>query len=236
MKYLIPASKLITIFLIGIHAASVLAADKLTYDVRLGSIQIRDTRSRGDDTLYASITVSVNGKSKGTATWDGTGGRQKNNGFYPLFNAGGAAARDFIKVSTGPISDTDVVTVSFALLNTGKDPHTADYNSAADNLTKTACQSSADSPDNSGWVCILAEVGKAVVGWALTDCDGLLAADTFKITGSDLREKSEQGPGLPLEGLKSFGLSRDYYGTQSPSGCGHNSNFRVDLFIVRPNH
>ena len=85
------------------------------YDVAFSALRIRKTRSRGDDTLWIKITVAVDGVNRGSATWDGTGGRDTNDGYYDgLRNAG----NHIIVVATGPINESSVVKVSFLSLIT----------------------------------------------------------------------------------------------------------------------
>jgi hypothetical protein len=213
------------------RADSVRPADPLYYDVRFGSIQVRNTRSRGADTLYASIAVSVNGVSRGPpAFFDGVSGRNFNNGFFPLFNAG----REFIRVPTGAVNDGDTLTVTYTLINSGSPVDAGNYRNAADAISTSACKSSSNEGDTSGWACIAARVGRFFVGWLVVNCDGLVAADSFTISGKELRERSQQPPGLPMEGLYGWGRSKTDIGSDSPQGCGSISNYRVDLFLVRP--
>jgi hypothetical protein len=167
------------------------------YNIRLGGVNILNTRSRGTDTIYAQITVSVNGRVVGTAPWNGTcsdssclPGRDMNNGPHKFGMA--------VSADTGPISDTDKVTWSYQVINSGHsngDPTAKNYTDAANAVTSAGCQSNSnDDSDNSGWLCAGAKVGKALVGWLVANCDGPLAADSITMTGAQLYAKTQVHP------------------------------------------
>lgn len=86
------------------------------YDVALSAIRIRNTRARRQDTVYFRIRVSVDGVDKGTAAWDGTGGRKNNNGYYDTLRNEDNRP---IAVSTGPIADSSLVKIGFIVMKSG---------------------------------------------------------------------------------------------------------------------
>src|SRR5687768_8057473 len=90
----------------------------VNYTVRLASATVYDTRSRGDDTVYAALTVFVNGNRTATAIWDGKGwdgsrmeGRLWAGGLHVL----GTPSEGSVRVSTGRIQDTDTVQIIFQI-------------------------------------------------------------------------------------------------------------------------
>jgi hypothetical protein len=57
-----------------------------------------------------------------------------------------------------------------------------------------------------------------------SNCDGLVASDVFAFRARDL---------LTTTDGKVWGSTRDYPGLESPSGCGSNSNYRVNCTITQ---
>src|SRR3990170_2821737 len=82
----------------------------VNYTVRLASATVYDTRSRGDDTVYAALTVFVNGNRTGTAIWDGKGwdgSRMEGRAWAAGLHVFGTPSEGSVHVSTGRIQDTD---------------------------------------------------------------------------------------------------------------------------------
>jgi hypothetical protein len=135
-----------------------------------------------------------------------------------LHNAGG---KD-VSVDTGPIKDKDTVTVIFAIANIGHPVGADVLDTGINALTSVAC----DSPEMGVSVvaCAAGAVTAPIVDLLTANCDGVIAADTWKLAGTEMRQKSH------APNVKSyFDISKDYYGKDTPHGCGHNSNYRVDV-------
>src|SRR5262249_21866293 len=142
----------------------------------------------------------------------------KNDGYYDgLRNANNA----LIGVSTGPITDNSKVTVTFLVLNSGHTPQEEAYSKALKAI------SGAGAEVGGPWgyaVAGLGAVGALLVG---ANCDGAVAADSFTLTGQELRNNF-QGQGY-------YNWLREYRGTDSPQGCGKNSNYdAIVQFTMHP--
>jgi hypothetical protein len=205
-----------------------------SYNVGLASVFISNTRSRHEDTVYAQFSLSVNGTVLRTVRWDGTcsdrscaDGRDMNNGLH-VFGRAVSVDTDLNgeqRGASGQIGDTDKVTWTFQIINSGHSPSNQNYTDAAAAASKAACQGDGD---NSGWACIAGNLVSDLTGLFTANCDGPLAADSVTMTGAQFYQ---------LTGAlrHPYIWSRTYSGVDSPSGCGSNSIYRVDV-IVEPDH
>jgi hypothetical protein len=195
------------------------------YYINLTTILIRNTRSAHQDTNYAMFNLTVNGQDKGTVKWDGSchapdctnkvaNCRDMNNGTH---NFGCA-----LGVDTGLINDTDTVEWTATVVNSGHPPSDDNYNKAASNISQAAC----NDPQNNQLACLISSVGQIFAGWAFANCDGPVGEEKVTTTGADLYNKTNNARSLYI-------WSQDSYGTDSPSGCGSNSNYRLDVYIER---
>lgn len=102
--------------------------------------------------------------------------------------------------------------VTFLVLNSGHGPNDVAYGKALDALS-----SEAEKKKGGGiWKTILvtfAEFAKLLVA----DCNGPVAADSFTLTGKEIRERIGSNP--------YYNWVNQYPGTDSPAGCGGNSNY-----------
>jgi len=188
------------------------------YDVAFSAIRIRNTRSRHQDTLWIRISVSVDGQDRGTANWDGTGGRDKNNGYFDgLRNAQGK----LIGVSTGPITDGSAVKVSFLVLNSGHTPNEKAYSDAL------AAISSAATTYGGLWGYLIGSLTAVASLFVGANCDGPVAADAFTVTGKQIRE------GINVHPYYNWVNPSGYIGPNSPQGCGSNSNYDAVVQFTR---
>jgi hypothetical protein len=208
---------------------AIAVAETHNYNIRLASVLVRNTRSRHNDSVYATIAGFISGTKIGEARWDGTcndnscsPGRDFNNGLHVF---GGAVSFD-----TGEIDDATTVRTVVEIVNSG---HSDVAATAAS--TTVAALGSALCTTIVG--CAAGAVGAAMTSWLFTDCDGPLALASFDITGAQLRARA---PSQPLNDYARFGGldipgtdGNTFYGTDSPSGCGSNSNYRVDLAVYR---
>ena len=183
----------------------------VTYSVRLASATVYDTRSRGDDTVYAALTVFVNGNATGTAIWDGKGwdgsrmeGRQWAGGLHVF----GTPSEGSVHVSTGRVQDTDTVQIVFQILSSATPPSLANYASAADRIQRSTC---AGGDGSSAWECLAPQAADLLAGWPIADCDGVVAADKFVLTAMQLRRKTETGDTVTVSNL--------YKGAGAPVRC-----------------
>lgn len=190
---------------------------KYDYDVAFSALRIRKTRSRGNDTLWIKITVAVDGVNIGSSTWDGTGGRDKNDGYYDgLRNAG----KHIIGVATGPITDLSVVKVSFLVANYGHTHNEDEYSKALATISSLA-------PLGGVWGYAITSLGALFSGILSADCDGPVAADAFQLTGKEIREALGNKPSYERANKTA------YLGSDSAAGCGGNSNYDCIIQFTR---
>jgi hypothetical protein len=202
------------------------------YEVQLGSLQILQIRSAHNDTLWASIRVAVNGTPQGTMPFDGGNGRNAQKGLFPLHNrtAQSDVGKD-VAVNTGAISDTDVVTVSFLVANLGHPANQDVLDKGVDDLQSGACKvalSGADDSTVSDWICAATHVTNPIVHLFTINCDGVVAADTFTLTGKQLRDDFASLP----RGSRWWNWHAEYQGKPSPHECGQNSDYRVNIHFT----
>jgi hypothetical protein len=226
-------SSLAALFLAASAYAGDQPATSANYNIRLGGVNILNTRSRHEDTIYAQLTVLVNNRVVRTVQWDGTcsdrscaPGRDMNNGLHVF---GLAVSSD-----TGPVGPTDRVTWSFQLINAGHPPSSQNYTDAANAAASAGCQSDPNNPnDNSGWICVAGRLAQVLVGWLVApNCDGPIAADSVTMTGAQLLALTQSRP-VPAAHKYSYGWSKHYPGVDSAAGCGSNSDYWVDVWIDR---
>jgi hypothetical protein len=200
------------------------------YNIRLSGIDIFKTRSLHKDTVYAQFTLLVNDRVIRTVQWDGScnngscqTGRDMNDG---LHNFGLALSAD-----TGQISDADRVTWQFQIINSGHPPSAQNYTAAAGALARATCQGDPDgSAESSFYTCAAGDLFRELTGLFTANCDGPLAADKVTMTGAQLWAATQTRQN---RGMFSAVVQKTYKGIDSPSGCGGNSNYQVDVWIDR---
>ena len=79
--------------------------------------------------------------------------------------------------------------------------------------------------DDPGWIGVLAFA--AIASFLFPDCDGMVAADVIG------RLKSELDRAIELAGGTTYRQSRRYPGSDSPAGCGSNSDYTVTWSVTR---
>lgn len=202
--------------------------DVQTYNFAVDSFVIHNTRSWHSDTDYISASVAITGKPVLKAS-------QKlgnlNNGTY-------RTAMNFQHVS---IADNETVVFSYAIVNSGhSDPNAAEktLEQAVSTIAEKGAQAAASAAGGAVGAALGASIGTAVVpliGTALgalagyvvssagklifANCDGAVAAAVHSFTGAQLRNATGQG--------RPFQESDHHPGTDSPHGCGSNSNYDV---------
>ncbi len=204
------------------------------YNFAVDSFVIHNTRSLHKDTDYISASVVVTGKPTLKAS-------QKlgdlNNGTFPT-------AMLFKNVS---VADNETAVFSYAIVNSGHtDPNAAEktLEQAVSTLAEKGAQAAATTAGGAVGAALGASIGTAVVpvigtalgalaGWVVSsagklvfaNCDGAVAAAVHTFTGSQLRTGVSQG--------KHLGQVDHHPGTDSPHGCGSNSNYDVS-WSIRP--
>jgi hypothetical protein len=202
----------------------------VSYAVRLESATVYDTRSRDEDTVHASLAVFVNGARKAASIWDGRAwdgsrieGRRWITGLH-LFRTSAQSSVSEVHTSTGPLQDSDTVQIIFELVNLfdgGSGPSAVNYGSAADRIQQSTC---AGGDGSSAWECLAPRAAGILEGWAVGNCDGLVAADKLVYTAMQLRRKTETGETVTVNNV--------YRGSAAPAACG-NSIYGVAVTIAR---
>lgn len=188
----------------------------------LESFQITDTRSLHKDTDYVSFSMVVNpqnGKGKPQTLKKSMG--DLNNGTFSV-------NLSFPNVVVNP---TDTVTLSYLIVNSGhKSPSDIESileKGGVDLLSYGA----SEIPYLGSAIAPLASwFGNELVGIINVDCDGVVAAERDTFTYADLMGKTQGGP---------FTQTTRHPGTNSPTGCGRNSNYFVTwqmLEVGNPNN
>jgi hypothetical protein len=200
------------------------AAQAGGYTVHLRSASVYDTGSGRRDTIYAALTVFVNGASKGTAIWDGRGwdgsraeGREWDMGLH-IF---GTSAGSTVMLATGPVQDRDTVHLVVVVVNSSMPPSDADYRSTAERIEQSSCSSGSG---GSSWDCLVLQSASLLAGWPIGKCEGFVAADKLAFTGAELREKTETGANIDL--------GKFYQRSTAPAGCTSNSIYGADVVIT----
>ena len=183
----------------------------VNYTVRLASATVYDTRFRGDDTVYAALTVFVNGNRTGIAIWDGKGwdgSRMEGRAWAGGLHVFGTPSEGSVHVSTGRIQDTDTVQIVVQILSSATPPSSANYDSVADRLQRSTC---AGGDGSSAWECLAPRAADLLADWPIADCDGVVAADKLVFTAMQLRRKTETGDTVTVSNL--------YKGASAPVRC-----------------
>jgi hypothetical protein len=207
-----------------------------SYDFALEWFTIHNTRARHLDTDYASLSLSVGGQAASTKT-------QKmgdlNNGTY-------STGLTFENVAIG---DEQIVVFSYTIMNNGhSNPDVVEKNlaDAATTLANKAAQAAAqaavkpiaeDIAEEAGTLLggtlgtiVVPVIGSAIgalAGWIVgktgaalfANCDGVVATGVHFFTGADLRSRTN--------GDRAVSATEKNPGTDSPDGCGSNSDYDV---------
>ena len=191
------------------------------YTIRLAGAEVRETRAPAGDTINAWLGVHVNGRSRGTAVWDGRGlrrdlqmlideGREWTRGEHLFSTHNGGVTQ----VQTGPVGPGDRVVVTFGVSAGGYvDLRTAQQ-------TSNAC---VDATPAHLLTCLTNGVGHTFKA----PCDGFVAADTVVFSGRQLAGLMRAGD----DGTLHAAFSKSYAGLGAPSGCGAAAGYRIDLEI-----
>jgi hypothetical protein len=203
------------------------------YSFTLERLHIDTTRSRGDDTDTVSFAVGI-GRSSATATSAATGDVDGgdvglNLAFAPQFVATGEKAVMSYFVFNGDASK----------LHIGLDDLSR---KVIDQYIQQGLEGGpsndpgANIPDDPGlpdnatfgdpsWGSVLQFA--AIGDFLFPDCDGMVAADLIARSKTELDTAIDSGDGT------TFRQSRRYPGSDSPAGCGANSDYTVTWSIAR---
>jgi hypothetical protein len=198
------------------------------YDFAVDSFVIHNTRSLHRDTDYISASVAVAGRPTVKAT-------QK------LGDLDNGTFRTAINFKGVPVADNETAIFSYAIVNSGhSNPTTAEktLEQAVSTLAEKGAQAAATAAGSAVGAALGASIGTAVVpligtalgalaGWVVSsagklifaNCDGAVAVAVHTYTGAQLRAGTTQG--------KHLGEKDHHPGTDSPHGCGSNSNYDV---------
>jgi hypothetical protein len=179
-----------------------------SFNFRVDSFTIRNTRAVHEDTVFVNVTVEVNGTPAGSKT---VAMGDRNNG---TFNVPGAVV--------GPvnINPQDQVVCTYLLTNSGHKDRATVNQTLTDAGHKIAAGLAATGN-------ILAAAGAEIVnflaGIFTVDCDGPVAAGRFQFSGAELSGRAaprlEQTVASP--------------GTDTSVGCGSNSDYSVTWSVTQ---
>jgi hypothetical protein len=198
------------------------------YSFLIDSFKITNTRSRHEDTVFVSASVAVGHEQPQTQTK--RMGNLNNGTYNPKITFAGIE-----------VDDNDKVVISYTILNNGhKDPNAVEkaLGQAASALAGKAAQAAASAIGGEIGSALGASIGTAVVpivgsaigalsGWVVgevggalfANCDGVVAAAVHPFTGAQLRAAVANG--------KAMENTEHHPGTDSPVGCGSNSQYDV---------
>lgn len=192
-----------------------------SYYFVFSGVHIFNTRSRGNDTIYASITLSIDGKDFGTRLRKLGDMNNGDHGFSNGVDAGG--------LWFGPISlDANArVSLTYSVMNIG---HQSD--AEAQQAAQKAAEAAAKYAEQKGTGSLFLDIAKAIVqaliGFAFANCDGPVASGGFVLTEAEIAAHI-----LPND---RWDIVNKSYGTDSPAGCGSNSDYNAHLIVLRNVH
>lgn len=211
----------------------------MSYNFSIDRIEIINTRSRHEDTVYVSISVAVAGKDPYTLAK--RLGHHNNGSFDPGMALSGV-----------PVADDEVAVFTYIILNNG---HSGErkvlkaISEAATTVARGGANAAAKAATNAAaaavgaWVGSLLGSGVPIIGTIVgaglgalagsllnelidvinPNCDGPLASAVITIPGRALREKLDEN--------QPFGQHDTNPGIDSPPGCGSNSHYRTSWSV-----
>lgn len=197
-------------------------------DFSLDSFAITNTRSRHTDTDYISVSLAVGSRPPVSST---RAMGDLNNGNYPV----GIAFNNI------PVASSETAIFSYAIVNNGHaDPTFIEQQleQLVSTLASKGAQAAATAVGTAIGAAVGASIGTAIVpiigtalgaltGWIVTsigglifvDCDGPVAAGFHPFTASQIQQATAGG--------RIAQFTDDNPGTNSPDGCGSNSQYQV---------
>jgi hypothetical protein len=208
----------------GILATASGAAAVPVYTFTLDSFKITETRSLHDDTDYVSFAVVVGLNPPITVPTMSMG--NVDNGTHAVN----------LSIPNVPVAAGDAVSFTYSIVNTG---YSSDIVEEALNKAIAAAASkggSAAATAGGGLVggplgSLIALVGQEAFGWLagklegviFADCDGVVAGADHAYTGAQLAAQTADGNIILV--------TDNNKGTNSPDGCGANSQYYVTWSI-----
>jgi hypothetical protein len=178
------------------------------------------------------LSVAVNGQIRKTINWDGAcKGPDCNSNGRDWSGSHNASKHYFVasnfSVNTGPVSDTDNVTVAFSIMNLGDAGEAQQFSQGAAAFTKAACN--ANNGQHPSSACTLQPLVGLLVSLGFPNCDGPIANDGRTWTGTQLSQVANV-----TQDKAAYLISNvRYNGPNSPAGCGGNAIYRVNLAAWR---
>jgi len=187
------------------------------YTIRLDQFHIRNTRSYENDTIVVSMTVVIGSE---TFTFSRRMG-DISNGNFNLSDSHNTFEVPLVSIE----SPDTIISLEFAIVNAG---HNA---GEVERQLQTALDSIAGGvAGREGTTGVVAAVAIEVVNVALTplfaNCDGTVAADFLQAKRSDFDN-------LISSNMRTITHTKNYPGSDSPTGCGSNSNYDVTWTFIR---
>lgn len=185
------------------------------YHLDLVSFHVYNTRAVDDDTDYATLSIQVNDQPVFNRTiFIGDKVDNGRHGFVDKDTRIGLSAI----VEVGP---NDTLKFNYVILNKGH--ANGDRDKVEEALGKVAGEALAKFlPGGDLWSYVGKGIGE-LIKIIDADCDGIVVADQFSFTGTDLQ-------GLTAHGAYKVKDKR-YPGTDSHWGCGSNSDYTVTWYI-----
>ena len=204
------------------------------YSFELISFDITNTRSRHDDTDYTSFHLAVKNKNGGIRTYKQVKfNGNLNNGTYPI----GLSFHDIA------VESDEHIVMNYLIVNNGHekgDSVAAELEKAGDELATKGAEAAGTAAGAAiGSAIPIPGIGTAigaVAGWLASklggllfaDCDGPVAAEQVTLSAKELAKRVEQSHG-------NYEVKTHHPGTDSPDGCGSNSEYDVTWAIRRRN-
>lgn len=213
------------------------------YTIRLESFHIDNTRSRHNDTDTVTFGVQAGDTTFPVLSF---GAGDVNNGdhaiglhignfllmdpqrpvavSYSIYNGNVAA------LSTNLNSLAKSLLLNGVHLTTGGP--TLKFANLSGSVTPVALSSGIDLPgllsNTSGWSAAVAKViAETAINFAFPNCDGFVAGDVVSMTTDRWNQA------IDSQGGSVFRTTMTYPGTESPSGCGSNSSYKVTWSVTR---
>ena len=220
------------------------------YTFLLESFQINNTRSRHDDTDTVTFGLQVGTEQSPTQSHFAG---NLNNGSYPvnlefgpvLITEGTTIAVFTYEIYNGGAGSlpTSLVSLNQALLNkvaplveqtsgllspAGQPLGYPNYSSGEAGADVPMTDEDNPFNDTSGWSDLFFEAILAdIAGFLFPDCDGFVAADGIGMN------KTQWDAAINSTGGTTFRQTMNYPGTNSPAGCGSNSQYSVTWSVTQ---
>jgi hypothetical protein len=216
------------------------------YTFKLESFQINNTRSRHDDTDTVTFGLQVGvGQFPIQSFFAGN----LNNGDYPvnlafgpvlitsdtttavftyeIYNGGaGALPTSLVALNQQLLNKV----VPLFLENTGADTGLPNFSSGevGADVPSGPGEGTDHFEDTNEWEGLFLEaIVAAIGGFLFPDCDGFVAADGIGMS------KRQWDTAIDSAGGTTFRMTMHYPGTNSPAGCGSNSDYNVTWSVTR---